>query len=127
LALLFADGWSFFGGMKALLAVFAGFSFLVVPATMQAQYKAPSQYFRKDSPGVGRNAPGAPGNPGTPAPAAPAVPAVPKFKELPVNTTFYFLSDTNRSYAWTKATDSTAKNTKNGITQTIHAETPVQR
>jgi hypothetical protein len=110
--------------MKALLAgtVVASVLGLLCPH-LQAQYKAPSQYFRKDSPGV----PGRPAQPGATPPAAPAAPAVPKFKELPVNSTFYFTSDTNRTYAWVKLTDSTAKNSKNGITQTINAETLIQR
>ena len=100
----------FAGTLMAAAVLFAG-------SNVQAQYKAPSQYFRKDSPG----------QPGKPATPAPAVPPQPKFKDLPVNTGFFFLSDTNRAYAWTKISDTTAKNTKNGITQTINADIPVQR
>lgn len=85
--------------------------------------KAPSQYFRKDSP---RN-PGSPGAPATPDKSAPAAPQAPKFKDLPVNTQFYFVSDTNRDYAWTKISPESAKNTKNGVTQAINAETPVRK
>ena len=86
--------------------------------------KAPSQYFRKDSP---RN-PGSPGAPAAPAaPGKPAAPTVPKFKDLPVNTQFYFVTDTNRAYAWTKTSADSAKNTKNGVTQAINGETLVQK
>jgi hypothetical protein len=89
-----------------------------------AQYKAPSQYFPKSRP-----IPGAPGGQppaAAPKPPAPA-PAQPKFKDLTVNSQFYFLADTNRAFAWTKTSDSTARNTKNGVAQVINAETPVQR
>jgi hypothetical protein len=85
--------------------------------------KAPSQYFRKDSP---RN-PGSPGAPAAPDKPAPAAPQAPKFKDLPVNSQFYFVSDTNRAYAWTKITADSAKNTKNGVTQAINGETPVRK
>ncbi len=100
---------------------------LFVAPLLHAQYKAPSDYFRKDSP----NRPGGPAQPGGP-PAAPgspkpAVPQQPAFKDLAVNTQFYFVTDTNRAYAWTKITGTTAKNAKNGITQTINGATPVQR
>lgn len=110
--------------MKALILLVA--SLLVAPALF-AQYKAPSDYFRKDSP----NRPGGPAQPGGP-PAAPgnpkpAAPQKPAFKDVPVNTQFYFLTDTNRAYAWTKLTDTTAKNDKNGLTRAIPAATLVQR
>ena len=106
--------------MKALLitALSAAIS-LTFAAAVDAQYKAPSQYFPKNSPAPG----GQPGVPRTPPPA----PQPPKFKELAVNSQFYFLSDTNRAYTWTKISDTTAKNTKNGVTQAINGETPVQR
>jgi hypothetical protein len=89
-----------------------------------AQYKAPSQYFPKSRP-----IPGAPGGQppaAAPKPPAPA-PAQPKFKDLTVNSQFYFLADTNRAFAWTKTSGSTARNTKNGVAQVINAETPIQR
>ena len=110
--------------MKAVILLVA--SLFVAPALF-AQYKAPSDYFRKDSP----NRPGGPAQPGGP-PAAPGNPkpaASPKpaFKDVPVNTQFYFLTDTNRAYAWTKVTDTTAKNDKNGLTRAIPAATLVQR
>jgi hypothetical protein len=97
-----------------------------------AQYKGPKDYFPKNNPvpGVG-NAGGGGANPGGAGPAAPGQPAnppaKPKFKDVPLNTQFYFLSDTNRTYAWSKISATTAKNTVNGVTQTINAETPIQR
>jgi hypothetical protein len=88
-----------------------------------AQYKAPSQYFPKNNP--------IPAKPGGQTPAAPRQPPAaapqPKFKELPVNSQFYFPADTNRAFAWTKTSDTTARNTKNGAAQVINGETPVQR
>ena len=113
--------------MKALVLTTA-LACLCGSLTVQAQYKAPSQYFRKDSPqNPGRPAaPRPPGSqPGTPQ--APAVPQQPKFKDVQVNAQFYFLTDTNREYAWTKLSATTAKNAKNGATQAINAETPVQK
>lgn len=92
-----------------------------------AQYKAPSQYFRKDSPGR-PGAPAAPGSPAAPnAPAKPAAPQPAKFKDLSVNAQFFFVTDTNRQYAWTKISAESAKNQKNGVTQVINGETPIQR
>ena len=110
--------------MKTLILLVA--SLFVAPALF-AQYKAPSDYFRKDSP----NRPGGPAQPGGP-PAAPgnskpAASPKPAFKDVPVNTQFYFLTDTNRAYAWTKVTDTTAKNDKNVLTRAIPAATLVQR
>ena len=87
-----------------------------------AQYKAPSQYFPKNRP-----VPGAPGSQPPAAPKPPAAPQQPKFKDLPVDSQFYFQADTNRVFAWTKTSATTAKNTKNGVTQTINGETPIQR
>ena len=92
-----------------------------------AQYKAPSQYFPKSYPapqpggGVSRGSTNAPGSPQT------AKGQQPKFKDLPLDAGFYFSSDTNRTYLWTKTSASQAKNTKNGIVQTIARETAVQR
>ena len=114
--------------MKALLAMTA-LACLCGSFTAQAQYKAPSQYFRKDSPQNPSGQPAAPRPPGSQpaAPQAPAVPQQPKFKDVQLNAQFYFLTDTNREYAWTKLSVTTAKNNKNGVTQAINAETPVQR
>jgi len=88
----------------------------------QAQYKAPSQYFPKNYPAP---QPGSGGS-GRSATNAPAL-QMPMFKDLSVNTGFYFKSDTNRTYLWTKTSTTQAKNTKNGIVQNIGGETPVQR
>ena len=111
--------------LPGLLAVFV----VLAGSIAHAQYKAPQQYFRKDSPGVnqgGRTAPGTPGTPGTPATPAPARPVMPKFKDVGVNSQFYFLTDTNRAYPWTKISESMAKNAK-GVTRAFNVETPVQR
>jgi len=110
--------------MKILLIpiVVAAGSLLMGPDAT-AQYKAPSQYFPKNRP-----VPGAPGGqPSAPPKQAPAAPQQSKFKELSVNSQFYFLTDTNRAFPWTKTSDTTAKNTKNGAAQVINGETPIQR
>lgn len=109
--------------MKSLLCRAAFASFLLASAfVVSAQVKAPSQYFRKDSPNrPGQNTPVAPSAPRSPAPASA------KFKDVAVNAEFYFLTDTNRAHPWTKISASTAKNAKNGATAPIKAETPVQR
>ncbi len=122
--------------MKSSQPRFNGFFGLAVTSALLlstsfafAQYKAPSQYFRKDSPGVNRGgtAPNQPGTPSAPAaPAAPTAPVQPKFKDVAVNAQFYFLVDTNRAFPWTKVTASTAKNAQ-GLTRPINVETPVQR
>jgi hypothetical protein len=94
---------------------------LLVAAPAFAQYKAPSQYFPRNNP-----APPPGGQPNAPG-QKPAVPQVPKFKDVAVNTQFYFAVDTNRTYAWMKISATTATNIQNGAVQVIHAETPVQR
>lgn len=87
-----------------------------------AQYKAPSEYFPKNRP-----VPGAPGGqPSAPKPP-PAAPEQPKFKDVAVNSQFYFRADTNRAHAWIKISATTARNNKSGTTQVINGETPVQR
>lgn len=66
--------------------------------------------------------------PQPPQPAAPstAMPvAQPKFKDLAVNSTFFFLSDTNRAYPWIKISNTTAQNTVNTNVATIPAQTPI--
>lgn len=96
---------------------------LLIGLEALAQYKAPSQYFPKNRP-----VPGAPGGQPPAAPAKPpAAPQQPKFKDVTVNSQFYFLADTNRAFAWTKTSDTTARNTKNGVAQVINTETPIQR
>lgn len=113
--------------MKALpLAAGLGVVLVWSVSVAQAQYKAPSQYFPKNSPPPASRA-----RPGAPA-AAPEKPAVAapqqlKFKDLPPQTTFFFRSDTNRAYEWTKVSATEAKNTKSGTTQVINGEIPVQR
>jgi hypothetical protein len=98
---------------------------LFVPAAW-AQYKSARGYFPQNNtvPGVT--------NPAAARAAAgkanaPGKSVGPKFQELPLNSQFYFLADTNRVYAWTKLTATTAKNSKNGVTATIKAETAVQK
>jgi hypothetical protein len=104
---------------------------LVCGSTAQAQYKGARNYFPKNYPapnsGGQTPAPGSPSSPATPDKSTPAKPQQPKFKDLELNAQFYFLTDTNRAYAWMKLSKSTAKNTKNGLTQTISGETPVQK
>ena len=93
----------------------------------QAQYKGPRNYFPKSYPAPAPGGAGQPGGPNSPDRQQPAKSQQLKFKELPVNTGFYFLSDTNRIYLWTKLSAASAKNTKNGVVQTISGETLVQR
>jgi hypothetical protein len=109
--------------MKALasLALSVGAWFLFL-SEAPAQYKAPSQYFPKNRP-----VPGAPGGQPSAPRQTPAAPQQSKFKDVAVNSQFYFLADTNRAFAWIKTSDTTAKNTKNGVAQAINGETPIQR
>ena len=107
-----------FSLMMALACLFVG-------PSVHAQYKAPSQYFPKNSPAPAPG--GQPAAPKAPDKQTPAIPQLPKFKDLSVNASFYFISDTNRTYAWTKISATSAKNTKNGVTQAINGETPVQK
>jgi len=51
--------------------------------------------------------------------------AQPKFKDLAVNSTFFFLSDTNRAYPWVKISGTTARNTVNTNVATISAQIPI--
>ena len=107
-------------GLIVAILVLAG-------SVAHAQYKSPRQYFPKDAPGAnpsGRTAPGTPAAPTTPA--RPAVPDKPKFKDVVVNSQFYFLTDTNRAFPWTKLSETTAKNAK-GVTRAFNVETPIQR
>ncbi len=105
----------------------AAMTCLLSQISAQAQYKAPSQYFPKTYPAP---QPGGGAAPGAANPASPQQPAKvqpPKFKDLPLNAGFYFHSDTNRSYLWTKISTSQARNSKNGVVQTLGAETRVQK
>jgi hypothetical protein len=117
--------------MKSLAVI------LVVGAALAAahgQYKAPSQYLRKDFP-----APAQGGQPGQPTqqpqarqqpppqqPQQPPAPVRPKFKDVATNGQFYFLTDTNRAYTWVKISATVATNMKTGIRQSLHPEIPVQ-
>ena len=102
------------------------FIWLVLCLDASAQYKGPRDYFPKNSPAPpARTTPSA--APRTPAKSEPAKTQQPKFKDIPVNGQFYFLSDTNRTVAWTKISASTAKNPNNGITRALSAETAVQK
>ncbi len=114
--------------MKALiLAIVLVLAALAFPPTGQAQYKAPSQYFPKSYPAPSPRGSATPGGTNAPAKRSSDKPQPSKFKDLAVNIGFYFISDTNHTYLWTKTTATQAKNTKNGVTQTIAAETPVQK
>jgi hypothetical protein len=101
-------------------------------AGAQGQYKAPSQYFRKDFPAPNKAGQQQPPPPqqhkavGTPQ-AAPEKPVQPKFKDVGTNAQFYFLTDTNRAYPWMKISASGATNMKTGIRQTLSPEMPVQK
>ena len=94
----------------------------------QAQYKGPRDYFPKNSPAPppknGTTPPAAPKNPDQ---ATPAKPQQLLFKDIPVNTQFFFTTDTNRSIPWTKVSATTAKNTKNGTTRALKGEMPVKK
>ena len=72
----------------------------------------------------------------TPAqpPATPVQPAAPsaqpaagqtRFKDLEMNSNFFFLSDTNRAYPWEKISDATARNTVNTNVATLSGLTLV--
>ena len=101
----------------------------------QAQYKSPRSYLRPGSggapanggqpPQANANQAGAPGMANRPG--QPAKPQPPKFKELPLNTPFYFASDTNHAFSWMKVSSMTASNTKNGVVATISGETLIQK
>jgi hypothetical protein len=97
-----------------------------------AQVKGPRSYLPKNnpaSPAGGAGAGAAPANGATgAAPAKPAAPPpLPKFKDVGLNSQFFFLSDTNHEYPWVKISTSSATNTKNGVVRPINAETPIQK
>jgi hypothetical protein len=118
--------------MKALAVVFVLGAAVTVA---QGQYKAPSQYFRKDFPTTNPSGqqpqPQAPQQPQARQSGAtnkaPVQPALPRFKNVGTNAQFYFLSDTNRAYPWVKISSSVATNTKTGARQSLHPEIPVQQ
>src|SRR4051812_657600 len=103
-------------------------TFILLGGAAHAQYKGPKDYFPKNNPSfpanaqgtaAGANGQGAAKAQPPPKPVQPPKPQQPKLKDLPLNTEFYFLSDTNRAFSWTKLSASSAKNTKNGVTATI--------
>jgi len=111
----------------SLLAALAAIAGGLLCLDVHAQYKAPSQYFPKNSPVPKPGEQPKPGGqPAAPRQTPPAT-AQPKFKDVALNSQFYFLTDTNRVHAWTKVSATTAKNSKSGVTQPINVETPVQR
>lgn len=103
------------------VGIFVATAWLFGVCGVQAQYGAPSQYFPKNNPIP------LPGKQPSAPKQAPALPEKPKFKDLPLNTQFFFITDTNRTYAWTKVSATTAKNVKTGRTQAITGATQVQR
>lgn len=109
-----------------LLGVMAVTAWMLFDPNAQAQYKRPRDYFPKTfpAPPAGGAKPAAPKTPDKPEPAKPQQR---KFKDLSTNSQFYFLSDTNRTYVWTKLSTTKAKNTKNGVIQAISGETPIQK
>lgn len=109
------------------ISALAAVLWLSLALTGGAQYKAPSQYFPKSFPAPSAGGGASPAGTNSAAKQQPAQRLTPKFKDLPVSAGFYFISDTNRVYLWTKTSTSQAKSTKNGIIQTISGETPVQK
>ena len=104
---------------------------LLLVCSAEAQYKSPRNYFPKNSPAppAGGSQPATGGQkatPNTPAKQDSAKNKPTKFKDLLVNGQFYFLSDTNRTVAWTKISATTAKNPNNGITRNLSGETAIQ-
>jgi hypothetical protein len=114
--------------MKGLVILTLVTGCLLCGAVSQAQYKGPRDYFPKNNPvpGVNGNS-NQPGSRTAPNDQQPPKPQQPKFKDLPVNTQFYFLADTNRAFTWVKVSPTTATNVKNGVVQPINGEVPVQK
>src|SRR5438093_6332441 len=83
----------------------------------QAQYKAPSQYFRKDFPAPVKpgQQPQQPSQQPAATPRTPAQPTQPKFKDVGTNAQFFFMTDTNHAYPWMKISSSVATNVKSGV------------
>ena len=108
--------------MKAAVIVF---TVALLGCSAFGQYKAPSQYFRKDFPAPKQGQQQPP--PQSAAPAKPAAPVQPKFRDVSTNSQFFFLTDTNRAYPWTKISATVATNSKNGARQSFSPEMPVQR
>src|SRR5437764_6367039 len=124
--------------MKAqLIGGVAAVALILSSAQGIAQYKAPRSYFPKNyqPPPANNGQAATPAQPGSGAGQGAATnkqqpaakPQPPKFKDLAVNSQFYFLSDTNHSFAWMKISTSVASNTVNGVARPISAETPIQK
>jgi len=121
-------------GMKAwLIGGMATAALMFSSLEGVAQYKAPRSYFPKNYQPPANGAAGGAAQPGAGQAGATnkqqpaAKPQLPKFKDLPVSSQFYFLSDTNHSFAWMKISTSVASNTVNGVARPISAETPIQK
>ena len=113
--------------MKASV-VAAGVAVALLGTWAQAQVKGPRSYLPKNAPPPGGAAGGSvPGAGGAGAAKPPTPPPPPKFKDVGVNSQFFFLSDTNHEYPWVKISTSTATNVKNGVVRPINSETPVQK
>jgi hypothetical protein len=122
--------------MKSLAVVFVLGAAI---AGAHGQYKAPSQYFRKDFPApnkAGQQPGQAPqqqpqqpqaGQQQPQQPQQPQAAAQPRFKNIATNGQFYFITDTNRTYPWVKISGNVATNSKTGVKQTLHPEIPVQQ
>jgi len=109
--------------MLLLIAMLAG---LLAAREAQAQRRG-----QKGGRG-GRAAPAqTPAQPPAQPPPKPATPsdqpviAQTRFKDLAVDSTFFFLSDTNRDYPWKKISATSAQNTVNSNVAAISAQTPV--
>jgi len=123
-------------GMKVqVIGGIVGAALILSSAQGIAQYKAPRSYFPKNyqpPPANGAQGAGAAAQPGSGGAAATnnqqpaAKPQVPKFKDVAVNSQFFFLSDTNHSFAWMKISPTMASNTVNGAKAPINGETPIQ-
>ena len=66
-----------------------------------------------------------PAQPAAPSTTAPATQT--KFKDLTVDSKFFFLTDTNRAYPWVKISDTAARNTVNTNVATIPGQTPIKQ
>ena len=117
--------------MKASVLAIVVAAACVLP--VEAQYKGPRDYFPKNNPAPFNNGQGGARNGGQPnarnAPnkQQPDKPQQPKFKDVAVNSQFYFQSDTNHAFAWIKISSLSASNVQNGLVRTISGETPVQK
>ena len=125
--------------MKALVAA-VSVAFALLGTRADAQIKGPRSYFPKNyqappagSQGTAPSSVPQGGNgmagsaPAANAAAAAKPPPIPKFKDVQLNSQFFFLSDTNHEYPWMKISTSTATNVKNGVVRPINPETAVQR